>query len=55
MGAGEAIRDVADARKNGNPMMIRQNPSQGPGQMQHQDFAAFFPRGAVVHSTNGQA
>jgi hypothetical protein len=30
--AGEAVRDVADARKNGNPMMIRHNPSQGTGQ-----------------------
>jgi len=30
--AAEAILDVADARKKGNPMIIRHNPSQRTGQ-----------------------
>jgi hypothetical protein len=30
--AAEAILDVADARKKGNPMIIRHNSSQGTGQ-----------------------
>ena len=31
--AAAAILDVADARKKGNPMIIRHNPSQRTGQM----------------------
>jgi hypothetical protein len=54
--AGEAIRDVADARTNGNPMMIRKSPSQGTGQMPSLKILLhFFPHTAKQTArTDGQ-
>ena len=51
----EEIRDVADARTNGNPIMIRQNPSQAPGQMQARDFVGLFGRQGHGESMKGRA